>query len=1146
MSETLQTVGSAIGIVSLGIQVCQGLVTYFRLVDHKEKEIATGLKEIQAVVSIFHSLNETLPLIEKRAPVDSIVIRQCLQDCKEGLLELQGFLVDLRGPDSECSPDTRESLKKTGSSLIYPLREGKLKLLHKTARGLLDNLNLAVHISSLKFDLAHQDVIHAVEESIENVQAGLHFQNEIMNDLHIRVQHNSIQLQILQRSVSETLYDIEGRLARTEWRIKELHGDINGSLRLIQSDIRTVALGSQVTSEIVAGLVKKMEAQSKQISGMSFQISQLHKKDQERHTSTRRQLATKSPLNRSLLQHSSIIIPPTDTYPTKKVIPKTSTRSPRCDCLTESHSATYWYACAGFAFRFKQKTPISHHRNCKLQNVSQKTEWTMQAQVQLKLGYFLDRIAQLSLSYTAGSGDLGLSIQYNNVVPRRQSPVFDEMNKMKTWIKFRSRSSEDIVRRLKSCENAILSMYRDGKASPSDRDEYGESHVTYFIQRMMPYIGIFSHICSDSAVMSVVLGILRTLLQVVQPTDEKIALSDLIRYLHKFLGDTSREEWINGQSLITCLAGTFEVDFVDIVRQALCEDIIPVIGHLRDVLSDFELSPITRAILSRSLEDLDEIISNDPCAPLERVFGLTTLQLCSTWPQGLSRLLKTQARSLVDVGDSHEIRRNKYLQPIQLAVRLNFTRSVDLLLKAGCDVSFNCDTAKLFAWASHECVNVIAANLAERRRNLLQLAQQKLGLMKHKSPYHVADGEAVFLCKALDSAGVHIPRHLRVPPGYKTIYLFPGISAHHFPAFFENGFRDIDSHNPIGLTAIMISRGTYRLRYSSNPKQKYSIALWTINHGMVDIKAKDPWSIGLNTTTAGWNYVSSMYGSGRIQYSDTKDTQPLFMCNLMKELAAPGYRDGCVCWCNPQGKGCSAFKSMWKAHVDEGPGGGIMSQERSKKRREQLVRHIVFHGTINPTGVKSDKVLEHSLDLIRFLTFEALDMTHTCCSLKGIDEENRCLASREDYRPGMTFAVASCNAEKAERIRSDKTEQENSRLLEALMDEFRYEMTGGDATSAKGLEMFVWGYWRRRISELFTVQPFLVEDMRQTASQVRTHVLPERVSYFLGSDFDIIKPMKDDIKQQHDNSMHYMDNSRALHHCPFCDVQGIRRDMDES
>ncbi|KAI0602876.1 hypothetical protein F4775DRAFT_3306 [Biscogniauxia sp. FL1348] len=622
------------------------------------------------------------------------------------------------------------------------------------------------------------------------------------------------------------------------------------------------------------------------------------------------------------------------------------------------------------------------------------------------------------------------------------------------------------------------------------------------------------------------------------------ALSTLIRYLHRFLGDKSREEWINGQSMISCLADTFEVDLLDIVRQALCKDILPVLGHLRDIMCDLELSPMTCAILSRSLPDLDALILSDPGATLERMFGLTTLQLSATWPQGLKRLLKTPAKTLIDVGDSHTIRRTKYLQPIQLAVRLNFTKSVDLLLKAGCSFSFDDNTAMLFFWASDECASVIAVNIAERRRKLLQLAQRQVGIFMHKSPFYVADSEAALLCEALDTASIPIPGYLRVPPDYATIYHFRYVYFIHWPVFFENGFQDIHSHNSLGLTAVMVRRELLRQRYCFTPVQKSCIATWMSEHGCFDIKAKDPLGIGLNTTTTGRNHVSSMFGSGHVHFCDTKHAQVGLMCHLMKIMMLADSIDGCVCWCNPKGKGCSGIKSMWKAHVDRGKGGGIMSQEGIADQREQMVRHVLLHATIDPPDLKNNRDLGLWLDLVRFLTFEALEMTHTCCSLRGIDERNRCVASPENYRDDMTLAVVSCDAAKVERIRSDKLEQESARLLDALMDEFRHEMMRrGDSTSTKTLEMFIWGYWRRRISELFAVRPLIVEDMKRNAGHVRTHVLPERVSYFLGTDFDLIKLNANETTTSTDgnleskgNSVPRMEDAVSLHHCPFCDV----------
>ena len=147
MSDPLSMAGTAVGITSLGIQVCQGLVSYLQSIEGRGDTIADGLKEVQSLVSIFHSINDILPKIDRSQCAKSATVRNCLKESEEKLLELQRLLLKLRGPLDDTSAGRKA--KEAARSLIYPFREGSLSSLRQTLRALLDNLSLAINIASL-------------------------------------------------------------------------------------------------------------------------------------------------------------------------------------------------------------------------------------------------------------------------------------------------------------------------------------------------------------------------------------------------------------------------------------------------------------------------------------------------------------------------------------------------------------------------------------------------------------------------------------------------------------------------------------------------------------------------------------------------------------------------------------------------------------------------------------------------------------------------------------------------------------------------------------------------------------------------------------------------------------------------------------
>lgn len=149
MSDPLSVAGTAVGITSLGIQVCQGLVWYLRSVRGRRTDIADGLNEVTTLITIFYSLNDILPKLNHTRCIGATTIRRCLEDSEGKLLELQQLLIKLRGPQQQQTTTNSEKMKEAGRTFTYPFRADTLKSLRQSLRELLHNLNLAIDITSL-------------------------------------------------------------------------------------------------------------------------------------------------------------------------------------------------------------------------------------------------------------------------------------------------------------------------------------------------------------------------------------------------------------------------------------------------------------------------------------------------------------------------------------------------------------------------------------------------------------------------------------------------------------------------------------------------------------------------------------------------------------------------------------------------------------------------------------------------------------------------------------------------------------------------------------------------------------------------------------------------------------------------------------
>ncbi|KAJ4312054.1 hypothetical protein N0V84_010126 [Fusarium piperis] len=148
--------------------------------------------------------------------------------------------------------------------------------------------------------------------------------------------------------------------------------------------------------------------------------------------------------------------------------------------------------------------------------------------------------------------------------------------------------------------------------------------------------------------------------------------------------------------------------------------------------------------------------------------------------------------------------------------------------------------------------------------------------------------------------------------------------------------------------------------------------------------------------------------------------------------------------------------------------------------------------------------------IVQFLTFEALEMTHTCCHFEVLDRNTLECVTSDDGRPAYmevnkfnALVIVDCDTVAVQETRADEVEQRNAVLLDSLVEEFGRQLRRTEATR-RTLEDFLHGFWRRRIEGLFAVDEDIVNGMKERLDDVKTYVWPERVLDFVR--FDLQEP----------------------------------------
>ncbi len=116
--------------------------------------------------------------------------------------------------------------------------------------------------------MSHDEGIEAIRTAVERLDVASDSTRDALADLRLQVQQNSSQLTTLDHSISSSLDEIKETVARTEWVVRDLERSVSGSFTVVQTDMRSLASSSLVTSQAVTEMLAKVESLSGQVSGL--------------------------------------------------------------------------------------------------------------------------------------------------------------------------------------------------------------------------------------------------------------------------------------------------------------------------------------------------------------------------------------------------------------------------------------------------------------------------------------------------------------------------------------------------------------------------------------------------------------------------------------------------------------------------------------------------------------------------------------------------------------------------------------------------------------------------------------------------------------------------------------------------------------
>ena len=340
----------------------------------------------------------------------------------------------------------------------------------------------------------------------------------------------------------------------------------------------------------------------------------------------------------------------------------------------------------------------------------------------------------------------------------------------------------------------------------------------------------------------------------------------------------------------------------------------------------------------------------------------------------------------------------------------------------------------------------LLSTLQERRRKLFELA-------KHTLPAEVwADldvpTDRLLIQQNLIDADIEIPKSISVPQRRKTIYHSTYLRVKQADQLWDAGFRDIDSCDESGDTPLMISRTS-----------KY--CQWLLQHGADphrEIQYINEYREDKEHRVVGRTALHCIAYHHGVNIADTWSRDLLPALQLIDEssltleglLVESNWYDDCYCACSSNG--CTPFTILLKT-INRQARFLTRVSKRPLDIRRILVQHLETQGHPASSASMRSKIVE---DVIRIETFEALQISHTCCDC--------------DWEPPHRRYTPEEVQEMHEEWEEILSKHEN------LVSEFchKFQELGGTMTS------FLEGYWQTRMDEVFKEEkPLGEEDLRR-------------------------------------------------------------------
>ena len=142
MGDPFSIAASAVSVVSLGIQVCQGLLSYYNDCKSFDSVIGSLCQKIENLRTTFEICGELLNTSGTTISKVQVNVIKNMEACKDELRSLKTALDSCREHPKPQQYWKRSS--RHGQQILFPFRKSHVERLHSTVLTLQENVHLAL------------------------------------------------------------------------------------------------------------------------------------------------------------------------------------------------------------------------------------------------------------------------------------------------------------------------------------------------------------------------------------------------------------------------------------------------------------------------------------------------------------------------------------------------------------------------------------------------------------------------------------------------------------------------------------------------------------------------------------------------------------------------------------------------------------------------------------------------------------------------------------------------------------------------------------------------------------------------------------------------------------------------------------------